>query len=228
MPIHLLAEPEAIAFLRFWAERRGAAKLPEWDGRLEEFPPELLPSIAITERRPDSVFRHVGADLVRRWSGLEAGVKVYEEAIRGEHGRYLHSLGNDVMTWRGPVFSAACYRFHPDEEAFIVVRIYAPFATPGSGEPRFIAGLQIVPERQRAVVDLRHSVLEQELDRRFIADTGTVIARIEASQHDVAGMSATVRDLDRALGALSGSALVMLTPDSFPVRRPPSEEAPPA
>ena len=217
MPIHLLAEPDAIEFLRFWMERRGAAKLPSWNGDIGQFPERQLANLAVTERRPHSVFRHVGDELLRRWGGLRTGVDIYGEVIRGAHGRYLRSLGDDVMRWRGPVFSAACYRARPEDEPFVVVRIYAPFAEPGSGEPRFIAGLHVVPPMQDAAVDLRGVALEQELDRRFIADPGAVIARIAAS----GGEGGSARDLDRALDALSGSALVMLPPT------PPRRSAPP-
>jgi hypothetical protein len=207
MPIRHLADADSLALLRFWTERRGAAELPEWSDA-SQLPVELLPNVAVTHRRPASVFIYAGSEILRRWGGGITGAEVYSEVIRGDHGAYLRSLGTDAMHARKPVFSAASFRLPGDRRAMIA-RIYAPFSYRGSPEPSVIVGLQIV--EGDGDLNLREAVFEDERDRRAVGDPASVAERLAPLRAGRGDGRVDDAPVAAALTLLHGSALITLT-----------------
>jgi hypothetical protein len=207
MPIRHLADADALALLRFWTQGRGGADLPEWSDA-SQLPVALLPNIAVTHRRPESVFIYAGSEILRRWGAGITGADVFREVIGGDHGAYLRSLGADaIQAWK-PVFSAAVFRLGDDRQTMIA-RLYAPFSYRGSPEPNVVVGLQIVEDE--AELDLRDAAFVEELDRRLIGDPRAVTEQLEplrAPRRETRIEDAAVA---AALARLHGSALVTLT-----------------
>jgi hypothetical protein len=208
MPIRHLADAESLALLRFWTQSRGAADLPEWSD-VSQLPVELLPNVAVTHRRPQSVFIYAGSEILRRWGGGITGAEVYSEVIRGEHAAYLRSLGNDAVQARKPVFSAALFSQPGAPARTMIARLYAPFSYRASAEPTVIVGLQIV-ERETEI-NLREAVFEEEVDRRAVGDPAGVAERLAPLR--AARRDGRVEDtaVTSALARLQGSALITLT-----------------
>jgi hypothetical protein len=143
MPIRYLADADCLALLRFWTDSRGPADLPEWVDA-SRVPVMLLPNIAVTHRRPHSVFIYAGSEVLRRLGGGITGADAYGEVYSAEQAQYLKSLGDDAAHGQRPVFSAATFSI-PGADTFATIgRLYAPFTFRGATEASVIAGLQIV------------------------------------------------------------------------------------
>ena len=207
MPIRHLADADSLALLRFWTQGRGAADLPEWSDA-SHLPVELLPNVAVTHRRPESVFIYAGSEILRRWGGGITGADVYSEVIRGDHGAYLRSLGTDAVHARKPVFSTALFGL-PGDRRTMIARLYAPFSYRGTPEPSVIAGLQIV--EGEGDLNLREAVFEEELDRRAVGDPAAVAERLAPLRAGRRDSSVEDAPVAAALARLHGSALITLT-----------------
>ena len=222
MPQRLLADPDAISLLRFWHERRGGDPAPRWDGDMSELPVDLLPNVAVTQRRPEAVFLYVGSECLSRWGAGITGARVYEEVVTGPQGRYLRSVGDDALAWQGPVFSAAVLSLGGAATA-TVGRLYVPFHYRGAAKPDAVIGLQIVPPEHRRI-DFRRAVLAEEAVRVLVKDAGAVLALLEEARRRWrldAGMASRAAedarqdaDLAAEIHRLTGRSIIRLTPFS--------------
>ena len=221
MPVRLLADPDAIALLRFWTERRGGDPAPRWGGDMSELPVHLLPNLAATQRRPEAVFLYVGSECLRRWGAGITGARVYEEVATGPQGRYLRSIGDDALAWQAPVFSAAILSLEGGATA-TVGRLYAPFLYRSAGQPDAVIGLQIVPPEHRRI-DFRRAALAEEAVRLLLKDADPVLAHLEEARRrwriETAATAALEHarqdaDLAAVIHRLTGSSIIRLTPYS--------------
>lgn len=170
--LQIFAATNVLALLRLWLRIRPDRDLPDWDGAITSIPVELLSDLAITERRPHSVFRYVGSSALKRWGHGVTLTRVYEDTILGDHGSYLRSLGDDAVRLRTPVLSVVHYRI--EGRLIAMGRIYAPFSYRDSNDARFIMGLQI-PDDRDDTPDLRSVILETEVLRLQVADPAALV-----------------------------------------------------
>ena len=213
MAARFLAEPDFVRLLRFWVDRRGERSVPEWDGDLGQVPHSLLPNLVITERRPDPVYRYVGADDVRTFGSDPTGRRVYEEVLRGAHSRYIRSVAEDTLARRAPIFSAAIYRTR--EDVLTGLRLLVPFTDPGETVTRFIFSLQLFAGTPVNLTELAHSGFVDELERRLVVGAPEVCSRLEqARRYHLLARRIHQDGLARALAAtaaeLVGGALQAL------------------
>jgi hypothetical protein len=207
MPIRHLADSDSVALLRFWSDARGDDELPEWTDA-SRLPVTLLPNIAVTHRQPEPVFIYVGAEALRRLGTGITGAAVYREVYGGEHSHYLRSIGDDVVKYGKPIFSAALFSVPASSEPVTVGRLYAPFRYRRSSRATVIVGLQIIEGARD--LKLREAQPVEELDRRLVVYPAAVARQLERLRSTGGDTSARDAAVTEAIATLGGSALVTL------------------
>ena len=213
MAARFLAEPDFVRLLRFWVDRLGERSIPEWDGDLDQMPRGLLPNLVITERRPEPVYRYVGAEGVRTFGSDPTGRRVYQDVLRGPHSRYIRSVAEETLARRAPIFSAAIYR--TSDDMLTALRLLVPLTDPGETAVRFIFSLQLFVGQPVKLAELAERGFVDELERRLVVGAPEVCARLEQARryHLLAGrihQDALARDLAAIAIDLAGGALVPL------------------
>jgi hypothetical protein len=213
MAARFLAQPDFVRLLRFWVDRRGERSVPEWDGDLGQVPHGLLPNLVITERRPDPVYRYVGAEDVRTFGSDPTGQRIYEDVLRGDHSRYIRSVAEDTLAHRAPIFSAAIYRAR--EDMLTGFRLLVPFTDPGETAMRLIFSLQLFTGTPVKLAELADGGFVDELERNLVVGAPEICARLEQARRYqlLAGrihQGAMAGDLAAHARELAGGALLAL------------------
>jgi hypothetical protein len=173
------ADPDFLALLRFWDERRDGRCLPDWDGDVSRLPAEILQNLVISARRPEPRYLYVGAEFARRWTTQVTGRPVFE-VLRGGHAAYARSLGQEAVVRHAPVFSAAIYRIADD--LIMTGRLFAPFTHKGSEGPQVIMALQVFRGSDRKLEGLGAGGFVDEIDRRMIRAVPELCTRLDQAR----------------------------------------------
>jgi hypothetical protein len=213
MTSHFFAAPDFLELLQFWDAAREGRAMPEWHDDLTAVPPALLPNLVITDR-PDTLYRYVGSEIVRRWGSDPTGRRIYDEVLTGAHRRYIKSLGDETLTRRAPIFSAAVYQ--PDASSVIMTgRLYVPFTYQGSTEPRILFTLQLFKGSEQKLKAVGLHYIVHEIRRDMIAMVPALCIRLaqarryyQLSRHT--HQRALAQDIDAIARELTGSALIPL------------------
>jgi hypothetical protein len=214
MTTHFFAAPDFLELLQFWDAARQGRALPEWHGDLAAVPAALLPNLVITDR-PDTLYRYVGAEIVRRWGSNPTGRHIYDEVLTGAHRRYIKSLGDETLARRAPIFSAAV--FQPDTTSVIMTgRLYAPFTYRGSTEPRILLTLQLFKGSEQKLKEVGLHYIVHEIRRDMIAMVPELCERLASAQRHYQLSRYThqrplAHDIDAIARELTGSALIPLS-----------------
>jgi hypothetical protein len=212
-PTQFLAEPDFLALLRFWDDRRAGAGLPDWDGDLSVIPGELLPNLIIERRRPEPTYLYVGGECTRRWGQDVTGRRVYGDVLHGVYGAYIRSLDEDASRRRAAVFSAAVYRLGDD--LLLSGRLFAPFAFRGSAEAGAIFGVQVFSGLDVPLAGVDSEGFVDELQRQMVVAVPALCDRLERARryHAMARrihQNELARELDAIAREFTGDALVPL------------------
>jgi len=213
MTSHFFAAPDFLELLQFWDAAREGRAMPEWHDDLAAVPAALLPNLVITDR-PDTLYRYVGSEIVRRWGSDPTGRRIYDEVLTGVHRRYIKSLGDETLTRRAPIFSAAVYQ--PDASSVIMTgRLYVPFTYQGSTEPRILFTLQLFKGSEQKLKEVGLHYIVHEIRRDMIAMVPALCVRLaqarryyQISRHT--HQRALAQDIDAIARELTGSALIPL------------------
>jgi len=213
MTSHFFAAPDFLELLQFWDGARQGRAMPEWHDDLAAVPPALLPNLVITDR-PDTLYRYVGTEIVRRWGSDPTGRRIYDEVLTGAHRRYIKSLGDETLARRAPIFSAAVYQ--PDASSVIMTgRLYVPFTYQGSTEPRILFTLQLFKGSEQKLKEVGLHYIVHEIRRDLIAMVPALCVRLaqarryyQISRHT--HQRALAQDIDAIARELTGSALIPL------------------
>ena len=213
MTSHFFAAPDFLELLQFWDGARQGRAMPEWHDDLAAVPPALLPNLVITDR-PDTLYRYVGTEIVRRWGSDPTGRRIYDEVLTGAHRRYIKSLGDETLARRAPIFSAAVYQ--PDASSVIMTgRLYVPFTYQGSTEPRILFTLQLFKGSEQKLKEVGLHYIVHEIRRDMIAMVPALCVRLaqarryyQISRHT--HQRALAQDIDAIARELTGSALIPL------------------
>jgi hypothetical protein len=180
MATDFFAEPDFLRLLRYWDESRKGRALPEWDGDLFRIPEELLPNLIVSERRPEPRYRYVGAECERRWGGGAMNGRAVYNVLRGGHGAYVRSLGDEAIARRTPIYSAAIYRLGDD--LIVTGRLFAPFAFDGSEAPQVIMALQLFRGADRKLDRLGAAGFVDETARQMIVAVPALCDRLDEAR----------------------------------------------
>lgn len=212
-PTQFLAEPDFLALLRFWDDRRVGDGLPDWNGDLSVIPDDLLPNLIIERRRPEPTYLYVGAECARRWGQDVTGRRIYGDVLHGVYGAYIRSLDEDAARRRAAIFSAAVYRLADD--LLLSGRLFAPFALNGSAEAGAIFGVQVFRGLEVSLAGIDSEGFVDELQRQMIVAVPALCDRLERARryHAMARrihQNELARDLDAVAREFTGDALVPL------------------
>ena len=213
MTTHFFAAPDFLELLQFWDAGRKGSALPEWQDDLTAVPAALLPNLVVTDR-PDTLYRYVGAEVVRRWGSDPTGRRIFDEVLSGAHRRYIKSLGDECLSRRAPIFSAAVYQ--PDATSVIMTgRLYVPFTYRGSAEPRILLTLQLFKGSEQRLKEVGLQCIVHEIRRDMIDMVPELCARLasarryyQISRHT--HQRTLAQDIDSIAQELTGSALIAL------------------
>jgi hypothetical protein len=179
MATDFFAEPDFLRLLHYWDESRKGRPLPDWDGDLFRIPEELLPHLIVSERRPEPLYRYVGAECERRWGSRISGRPIYD-VLRGGHGAHVRSLGDEAIARRAPIYSAAIYRL--DDDLIVTGRLFAPFTFEGSEAPQIIFALQLFRGSDRALDRLGEAGFVDETQRQMIVAVPELCGRLDQAR----------------------------------------------
>src|SRR5258708_20206493 len=99
------AAPDFVGLLRLWDRVRAASGVAVWDGDFAIVPAELLPNLIVAAWSPVPVYRYVGRECADRFGADPTGLPVLE-TLGGAYGRYIRTLGDEVMERRAAGASA--------------------------------------------------------------------------------------------------------------------------
>lgn len=213
MTTHFFAVPDFLELLQFWDACRQGVPLPEWPDDLGLVPPALLPNLVISSR-PEARYLYVGAECMRRWGSDPTGRLIYSEVLTGAHARYIKSLGDDCVTRRAPIFSAAVYQ--PDPANVIMTgRLYVPFTHHGSAEPRVVVTLQLFKGSETKLKEIGLHGIVHEIRRDMIAMVPELCDRLATARHFYQISRHThqrtlAQDIETIAQEATGSALIPL------------------
>ncbi len=212
---HFFADPDFLELLQFWDASRGGRALPDWSGDVGVVPAGLLPNLIITDRRgPEPTYQYVGAECVRRWGADPTGQRIYTDVLRGAHGRYIRSLGEQATAERAPIFSTAVYQ--PDAASVVMTgRLYAPFSQQGSPDCKAMMTLQLFKGSERELREIGLKGIVHEIRRDRIDAVPELCARLADARRDFQISRHTrgrtlAQYVDAIAEELAGRALVSL------------------
>src|SRR5260221_4451400 len=102
---NFFAAPDFLALLRFWDRVLAPSGVAVWDGDFAIVPAELLPNLIVAAWSPVPVYRYVGRECADRFGADPTGLPILE-TLGGAYGRYIRTLGDEVIERRAPLLSA--------------------------------------------------------------------------------------------------------------------------
>jgi hypothetical protein len=135
------------------------------------------------------------------------------DVLRGGHGAYVRSLGDEAIARRAPIYSAAIYRL--DDDLIATGRLYAPFTFDGSELPQVIMALQLFRGSDRKLDRLGAAGFVDETLRQMIVAVPALCDRLDQARrlHQFARRprrDALAEEMAALAGDLSGGVLVDL------------------
>jgi hypothetical protein len=192
-------DPQFLALLRVWEERRGDALMPVWDDALPaRFPPELAPYLlaARHDASGDGVYVYVGTASVNRFGRDPTGQRV-GQTLSGPILAYVLDLVTTMRRLRAPVFSASIYHI-ADDQPIRTGRLLVPFA----GDVVLVA--QLFEESPSPLERYSREGTFEETERRRVVRVPDALRRLEeAARFRRLGRSLHVASIAKEAEALA-------------------------
>ncbi len=211
---NFFAAPDFLALLRFWDRVRAASGVAVWDGDFAIVPAELLPNLIVAAWSPVPVYRYVGRECADRFGADPTGLPVLE-TLGGAYGRYIRTLGDEVIERRAPIFSASVLEV--GDEVTVTGRLFAPFAAAPAAAPSMVMSVQLFSRAAFKPNAVGRSGFVNENQRLLIAGVPEVCARLDEARryHHLARFVSArpqASEWDDVARHLASGALVALTP----------------